>query len=205
MIAFKFIVRQFFVYINICSLHAILCWSRVYNESCTQLRFVRDQMYRSVAITKKSKLLFMLWNRPPTMAAKWITWVGLYFSNRLFVACKSLKMFFLKIITLSNRRVGIIGRGILHLRSASVELVNIHRSSGSFWVSTIVLMALPTRPVPPVTRITLVILRSFGGTRRSDSAVLSRTETTKTRETTDVRNTHTGRSSHKRLRNVDVR
>lgn len=36
----------------------------------------------------------MLWNRPPTMAAKWITWVGLYFSNKSFVACVSLKMFF---------------------------------------------------------------------------------------------------------------
>jgi len=50
-------------------------------------------------------------------------------------------------------------RSVTHSRSASLESVNIHRSSGnfSFSVSTTVLIALPTSPDPPVTRITLAI------------------------------------------------
>ena len=34
---------------------------------------------------KKSQLAFILANSPPTIAARWITWVGLYFSNRAIV------------------------------------------------------------------------------------------------------------------------
>jgi len=96
----------------------------------------------------------MLWNRPPTMAAKCITWVGLYFSNKRLVACKSLKKTTNK-KTFERRVVTVL----THSRSASFESVNIHRSSGNFpfSVSTTVLIALPTSPDPPVTRITLAI------------------------------------------------
>lgn len=64
-----------------------------------------------------------------------------------------------KILT-GNKVVQIL-LSVIHLRSASLELVNIHFSSGkaSFCVSTIVLIALPTSPDPPVTKITLVILK----------------------------------------------
>lgn len=40
--------------------------------------------------TKKSRLLLILWNKPPTIAAKCMTLFGLYFSNSLRVDSKSL-------------------------------------------------------------------------------------------------------------------
>lgn len=42
-------------------------------------------------LTRKSKLLFMLWNRPPTIAAKWITLFGRYLSKSCRVDAKSLQ------------------------------------------------------------------------------------------------------------------
>uniref|UniRef100_A0A6B0TV26 Putative secreted protein n=1 Tax=Ixodes ricinus TaxID=34613 RepID=A0A6B0TV26_IXORI len=63
------------------------------------------------------------------MAAKWITCVGLCFANKASVSC-------------------------LFVRSASLDETKTHFSSGRFSSHTTFSMALPTRPVPPVTRMT---------------------------------------------------
>lgn len=42
-------------------------------------------------LTQKSRLYLRFLKRPPTMAARWMTWVGLCFSNRALVSAAFLE------------------------------------------------------------------------------------------------------------------
>lgn len=44
-----------------------------------------------MSLTQKSRLYLMFLKRPPTMAARWMTWVGLCFSNRALVSAAFLQ------------------------------------------------------------------------------------------------------------------
>lgn len=95
-------------------------------------------------------LYFMFLKRPPTRAARWMTWVGWYLSKMAVVSARDLEG-------------EELGREVLfvallcptHLKSPSLELRKIHSSpavafpyllpTASFSITN--LRALPTRPV----------------------------------------------------------
>lgn len=107
--------------------------------------------YFSKIITKKSKFCLRFLKRPPTKAAKWITWVGLTFLKNSKVLSRFLNLKFYKY---SNHIKKITGVG--YVRSTSLEDKNMNVSfSFLFSCSTTYLIAEPTRPVPPVTKTTL--------------------------------------------------
>lgn len=109
-------------------------------------------------LTRKCKLLFILWNRPPTIAAKWITCVGRCFSNSFLVSSKLLRKEDNIYIVIAIARINCINRIVYYVKSASLEPTKIHVSSLAFSALTIVSIDLPTSPVPPVTRTILLVI-----------------------------------------------
>src|SRR3989338_2630145 len=83
----------------------------------------------SMLSRKKSSLARMLANRPPTRAARWMTWVGWYLAKIAFVALQSRK-------------------------SPSLEDSHTHLLLSPA-CSMAARIPWPTNPDPPVTRITL--------------------------------------------------
>lgn len=89
----------------------------------------------------------MLSKRPPTLAAKWMTCVGRYLSKISLVAAGSLLNAIVKISTPAYFLK------FNYFKSPSFELKKMNSSSGlgfsrvTFWI------ALPTKPLPPVTKI----------------------------------------------------
>ena len=125
----------------------------------------------SMTLTKKSKLYLRLRKRPPTMAARWITWVGWRRSNKALVCSRSLGiqklehwLYFQLMLQFSlcsqkqlwtemnNPHLWYVQ--CTHVRSASFDVRKIHSSSSLFSSeATVSSMPLPTRPDPPVTTI----------------------------------------------------
>lgn len=56
--------------------------------------------------TRKSRLCDMLWNNPPTIAARWITCVGWYLLNKALVWAQSLEVKASLSLTLSSSSSG---------------------------------------------------------------------------------------------------
>lgn len=93
------------------------------------------------------------------MAARWMTWVGLCCSNRALVSAAFLGWEILGFSTVEGADGGVPKQKptrSTHVKSASLEDTKIHSSSGRPSPSaTTFSMALPTKPVPPVTRMRL--------------------------------------------------
>lgn len=115
-----------------------------------------------------SRLWLILRKSPPTIAAKWITWVGWYFSKSFLVSDGFLKMERKQVLLMTSTVLLNPVMDINYLRSPSLELRKMNCSLGLGSSSEIFLIACPTNPLPPVTRITffssaieaIVILRS---------------------------------------------
>jgi hypothetical protein len=66
-------------------------------ETYTRLTLYSFDCHKTLSLIsmfsrKKSSLYFMFLNKPPTIAAKWTTWVGLYFSKIALTSCSFLQI-----------------------------------------------------------------------------------------------------------------
>lgn len=108
---------------------------------------------------RKSNLNFIFLKRPPTKAAKWITCVGLYLPPHISRSVTKLFKNCLGIRNVSEENMNLPAAWISHLKSPSLLPRKTHCSLDralnrvSLELFTTHSIALPTKPVPPVTRI----------------------------------------------------